>query len=106
VQVVQEQKEVHEQIKECLRKKVLQNILSALVKSDADGNFMLHSRELEVLVVRLGMMDGVKFQERAFRQIMGTSNQSLSQIMMLIRSLLQDDNETVFILCPEELTRK
>ena len=109
VQVLQDQQDIYEQMKQCLRKKVLQNIVAALVQCDSDQNFAIGPREMEVLVVRLGMMDGVKFQERAFRTLItgNPSNPSLSQIMMLIRSLLQDDdNDTVFVLCPEELTGK
>lgn len=105
LEVMHEQRELYEGIKENLKRSVLQNILSALVQSDADKNFIIHAREMEVLVVRLKLMDGVQFNEKRFRQLMGSSgSQSLSTIMMLIRSLLQDDDETVFVLCPEELT--
>jgi len=103
--VVHQQEQVYDNIKENLKKSVLQSILTALVQSDGDGNFVIHSREMEVLVVRLNMMEGVKFHEQKFRQLIGTDSQSLATIMRLIRSLLQDDDETVFVLCPEEMTK-
>lgn len=103
--VVQEQRQVYRGIKESLRKSVLQSILTALVKSDQDGNFMIQSREMQVLIVRLNMMQGVQFNETMFREVIEAESQSLSSIMRLIRSLLRDDDETVFVLCPEELTK-
>jgi septal ring factor EnvC (AmiA/AmiB activator) len=104
LEVTDELRQVHEGIKENLKKSVLQNILTALVQSDTDKNFVIHAREMEILVVRLKLMDGVQFNEHKFRQAMGTGSQSLSSIMMMIRSLLQDDDETIFVLCPEEVT--
>lgn len=106
LEVVYEQKKLHERMKKNLKKSILQDVLGALVKSDEDKNFIIHSREMEVLVVRFNMMQGVKFQEQNFRQLVGSDSQSLSNIMRLIRNLLQDDDETVFVLCPEELTRR
>lgn len=106
LEVITEQKEVNEAIKENLRKSVLQNILKAVVLSDQDKDFQIHSREMELLVVRLSMMDGVTFHEDKFRQLMGNSDgsQPLSYVMRLIRSLLQD--EEVFVLSPEDLISK
>lgn len=106
LQVIQEQDEVNDLIKENLKKSVLQNILTVVVKSDVDQNFCIHAKELEMLIVRLNMMKGVNFHEEKFRELVGTNSQSLSAIMKLIRSLLQDDDESVFALRPEDLLKE
>ena len=104
VQISQEQAEINRRIKVQLKKAVLQNILRVVVKCDVDKDFMVNPQEMEILIVRLGMMDGVEFHERNFRRKF-SGNLSLATIMTLIRSLLQNDN-AIFTLCPEEVTTR
>jgi hypothetical protein len=105
VEIVAEQNEVHERMKKNLKSSILQTILGVVTKSDADGDFIISSKELQVLIVRLGMMDGVQFQEGNFRKLL-TQSSCVSSIMSMIRSLLQENDETVFMLRPEELSRR
>lgn len=107
VQMIQEQEEINKGLMQVLKLQVLQTILSVLLQSDSDGDFHIGAKEVQLLIVRLKMMDGVEFNETQFRALLKT-NASLSAVMKIIRSLLtsqqQQLEETVFTLHPEQMT--
>jgi predicted nuclease with TOPRIM domain len=108
VNILKEQTKIQQRIQASLKSKILSTVLGVVCKSsNADGDFQISEKELQVLIVRLNMMDGVYFREGNFRtQIASGANSGVSSIMSMIRTLLQENDETVFSLRPEELTKR
>lgn len=109
VNVIKKQERIHQEMKKNLQSKVLQSILGVVVKSDSNRDFAINPAELELLIVRLKMMDGVVLDETKFRQRMANPKHStLEGIMELVRSLYKEEADgcsAVFELHPELLTR-
>jgi hypothetical protein len=94
VRVIQEQDELQERIRNKINQQVLQSIVSIVVRSDRDGNWTLKPTEIESLIVRLGLVEGVVFHEKRFRQLFqADSPPTISTVMKVIRSLLERDDE-------------
>jgi septal ring factor EnvC (AmiA/AmiB activator) len=106
VEIVNETNEIQQRMEKSLKSKILSTILGVVCKSDANGDFNISEKELQVLIVRLSMMDGVYFREGNFRKQVASLNLGVSTIMSMIRTLLQENDETVFSLRPEELTKR
>jgi arginine repressor len=105
-EILNEQAEIQQRMKASLKSKILSTILEVVCKSDADGDFVISEKDLQILIVRLNMMDGVYFLEGNFRTLIASRNLSVSSIMSMIRTLLHEKDETVFLLRPEELTKR
>ena len=66
--------------------------MSIVFRSDRDGNWTLRPTEVEALVVRLGYMEEIDFNEKRFRESIG-NEPDLGKVMNIIRSLLEKDDE-------------
>lgn len=93
------------QIAENLQKKVLENVMTAVVRSDSDGDFSLTPSEMEMLVYRLNSTAGVRLHEANFRAHMTEGDRTLQTVMRLIRKLMSDDDESndIITICPNDL---
>jgi hypothetical protein len=79
--------------------------MAIVLKSDRDGDLKLSPREVESLIIRLGMMDGVAFDEVRFRQYL-TPAPTMDILMGLFRLILneeEDEEDTIFQLNPLQL---
>jgi hypothetical protein len=92
IQVVQEQKEVQEQMRKKINQQVMQQIMGVVVRGDRDGNWTLRLTEVEALIVRLGLVESIEFNEQRFRQLL-TEDPTVTAVMRIIRSLLERDDE-------------
>jgi DNA-binding transcriptional MerR regulator len=90
--VVKEKGEIQEQMRERINQSILQQIIQVIVRADRDGNWTLRPMEIEAMIVRLGMVEGVEFHEQRFRQLV-QADPTVSTIMRVIRSLMERDDE-------------
>lgn len=90
--LIDEQREVQERIRESLNQKIMQNILDVVVGEDRDQDWVLRPTEIERIIVRIGFIEGIEFDEKRFRSML-TDNPSVSTVMKIIRSLLDRDDE-------------
>jgi hypothetical protein len=90
--VVAEQKELQEKLRRKINQQVMQQILAIVVREDRDQNWTLRPLEVEKLIVRLGLVEGIEFNEQRFRQML-TQDPTVSSIMKILRSLLERDDE-------------
>jgi hypothetical protein len=90
--IVQEQKELQEKIRVKLNQQIMQQILTIVVREDRDQNWTLRPTEVEKIIIRLGLVEGIEFNETLFRQML-TEDPSVSTVMKIIRSLLERDDE-------------
>ena len=92
LEILEEHKSIQEKMREKINQQVMQDIMSIVVRSDRDRNWTLRPTEVETLIVRLGGLEQIDLNERRFRQILGT-NPTLGNVMEVIRSLLERDDE-------------
>lgn len=103
VEIVKETKQVNREIKENIKAKVVQDILSSVLRTDRNADLSIgNAGELKQLMTRLKNMPGFQFHEDRFLQILGAPTEKpirIGKIMELIRNLLDDPNsqENVFV---------
>eukprot|EP00540_Astrosyne_radiata_P005058 CAMPEP_0116853612 /NCGR_PEP_ID=MMETSP0418-20121206/18028_1 /TAXON_ID=1158023 /ORGANISM="Astrosyne radiata, Strain 13vi08-1A" /LENGTH=260 /DNA_ID=CAMNT_0004486071 /DNA_START=47 /DNA_END=829 /DNA_ORIENTATION=+ len=99
VHVVQENGRLQKLIEENLRKKVLQDVMSIVVKSDRNHDYTLNRAEIEILIFRLQALPSVDFQTDNFRKLLkGKRNLTVTEVMSMLRNLMNatDDEEAIF----------
>lgn len=94
IEVVDEQRRINREMEEKLKAEVLQTIVGAVMRSDGNRDFQLAPLEMESLVIRLGLIEGVGFDENKFRRELrrsnqGSANYSLGAIMSVLRNLME-----------------
>jgi hypothetical protein len=92
VTVIRQHKSIQEQIRQRLNQQVVQQIMSIVVNADRDSNWALRPTEVERLVLRLGLVEEMEFNEKRFREMIGPQP-NLGSVMKVIRSLLERDDE-------------
>ncbi len=90
--IVVEQKKLHEKIRVKINQQIMQQILTIVVREDRDQSWTLRPTEVEKIIVRLGLVEGIEFNEALFRETL-SNDPSVSTIMKIIRSLLERDDE-------------
>jgi hypothetical protein len=103
--IVQRRTQIHQDMKKCLQKQVLQDILGVVVQADRNQDFQIASQELESMILRMQSIAGVEFNERNFRAIMAAGDRRISSVFSMIRTLMKDDDDSndVFTFHPEQL---
>jgi hypothetical protein len=73
----------------------MQKFLTAVLTSDANGNFELDSpREIDLLVMRLKSIGGIEFQEETLRDsIANSDSKSLSTIYQVASGSLEPEHD-------------
>ena len=92
IALVQEQQGLQEKIRQKTRQQIMQQILTIVVREDRDQNWTLKPTEIEKMIVRLGLVEGIEFNEARFRQLL-TTDPSVTTVLKVIRSLLERDDE-------------
>ena len=111
VDLVQENGQLQKEIKSTLEKQVMQQIIDVVVSSDRDGNFTLTPQETQGLKYRLQNLQGIQFNGSNFDHMIASDENelTLTDVMNILRNLLDDEvpeQDNVFVLDPESLTRK
>lgn len=98
-QQVEQNKKILKHMKSNLKASVLQNLLSVVLRSDTDGDFVISDGEADDLVRRLNNIAGVKLYESRFRTAI--TGQPITSVMDIVKNLLRDDvpdDEIIFVL--------
>lgn len=98
-QQVQQNKKILKQMKSNLKASILQNLLSVVLRSDTDRDFVISEGETDDLVRRLNNIAGVQLYESRFRTAI--TGQSITAVMDIVKNLLKDDvpdDEIIFVL--------
>lgn len=91
LETVEDNKMILAQMEKNLKSAVLQNIISILIGSDKDMNFMLDEEETTDLINRLTEIEGISVDEPKFRKIVRDENGSLDGIMGIIKDVLYNE---------------
>lgn len=92
VTIVEEQEDVQEAIRRKLRQRVIQSIMGVCVQADRNADFALSPSEIDVLVVRLKMIEGIEFHEERLRATL-SQDSSIKYVLKVIRSLVEKEDE-------------
>ena len=90
--IVEEQAELQEKIRTKINQQIMQQILTIVVREDRDQNWTLRPTEIEKIIVRVGMVEGIEFDEKLFRGTL-EENPSVSTVFKILRCLLERDEE-------------
>jgi len=89
VRLTKEQSKISKEIKLNLKAKVIQDVLQILLKSDSDGDMHIGQNEVQILFLRLKMIDGLTFNEKKLKEKI--QDQHVSKVMDLLRDMINDD---------------
>ena len=76
-----------------LRSNIMQYILKVIIRSDADGSFILDEDEINDLIDKFNRNSLVEFNEELFRHYITNSGGSIQSIMDIIRNLIPFKND-------------
>ena len=76
-----------------LRSNIMQYILKVIIRSDADGSFILDEDEINDLIDKFNRNSLVEFNEELFRHYITNSGGSIQSIMDIIRNLIHFKND-------------
>lgn len=114
VNIVQQNGELQKKIKQQLEDEVAQQIMTALIAADRDGDFVLDRREVYELEMRLESIPAVHFEKKKFNAFLASDQDdlTLSDLSKIVKNLKDDsipDSEKIFHFKPmdilEELPR-
>ena len=92
IELVQENQKIQDEMRKNVQKQIMQQIMSLVVRVDRDRNWTLRPTEIEALIVRLGLMKNIEFNEQRLRQML-QYDPTITTIMRIIRSLVERDDE-------------
>lgn len=95
---VRENKDLLQQMKGNLKSSVLQNLLSVVLRSDADRDLIIQEEEVSDLIRRISNISGVLVDEARFRA--ACQGETVHAVMEMIKNLLRSDvteEERIFV---------
>uniref|UniRef100_A0A7S3LGH9 Uncharacterized protein n=1 Tax=Amphora coffeiformis TaxID=265554 RepID=A0A7S3LGH9_9STRA len=108
VYVVQQNGEIQKKIKAQLEDEVAQQIMTALITTDRDGNFVLNRREVYELEMKLNALPAVHFDKEKFRAFLESDKDdlTLSDLSHIVHNLKDDtipESEKIFHFEPLDI---
>lgn len=91
IELVEENKRILKRMERNVRAAVLQNIVSILIVSDHDGDFVIGDHEMDEFITRMTRINGVEVFKDKFKQRLASTNGDLEGMLDIIRSVLHDD---------------
>ena len=85
--IVEEQAELQDKIRMRINQQIMQQILTIVVREDRDQNWTLRPTEIEKIIVRVGMVEGIEFDDKLFRGTL-EENPSVSTVFKILRCLI------------------
>jgi hypothetical protein len=108
VQIVQENGRLQKEILEKLNAEVVMQIMTTILNTDRDQDFILNAKEVNVLIMRLQNIAGVVFREEVFRKKIHNDEGDLTLTdVCAIAHEMQDptvpDADRVFVFRPQSV---
>jgi hypothetical protein len=86
---VEDNKKILQQMRGNLKANILQNLLSVILRSDTDGDFVIGEPEIQDLIRRIQNISGVSIHEDRFRETI--QGKSVNAVMEIVKNLLRND---------------
>ena len=115
---IEEYKIIQDQIQESLQAKVIQNLITVVIRSDDDQDFVIDKNEVDGLLTKLKTIDGVNFSESNFKKAIAHAGYNVNDVLEqrggfrleavldVVKNLLDDKvpkEQNIFTLEPEQL---
>jgi len=101
---VEENKGILKSMDKNLKASVLQNLLSVVMGSDTDGDFILDADEVDALILNLHSINGCQVNEQKLRQMIREKHGAMDTIVDVIRDVINEggDNPDAIFSFPDE----
>lgn len=108
VKIVQENGEIQKEVTQMLEAEVVQEIMTAVIHVDRDGDFTLNHREVYQLEVKLQALIGIHFDQKMFREFIASDEDDLTlkDVSAIVKNLEDEtipDSEKIFTFKPKEM---
>merc|ERR1739844_3321 len=108
--VVSETKRLNEMMKKNVQAKIVQQMITTVLRTDRNLDLMIGPKELKNLMIRLDHTPGFDFHQDRFLNLLGNTDDPvpIGKIMKVIRNLKDDsipEEENVFTVRPETLAQ-
>lgn len=91
--LVKENKEIAREMRAVLKARALEEIVTVVMDSDTDGDFCLTGKEIDELILKMGVMEELEFDENRFRSAVVKEGGSLMGILDIVKSLMMDGDD-------------
>lgn len=71
---------------------VIQNIVSVVLSSDKDGDFLMNQNEIDSMIIRIERIQGVEINDGLFKKKIMERGNNVDAVINLIKDLLDDDS--------------
>jgi len=89
---VEENRKILQKMGNNLKTSVLQNLLSIVIRADADGNYTLDVDEVDSLLLKLKKTNGVLVNEDNLRRLVEKSGGKIDFIMQMIKEVVEKES--------------
>ena len=108
LELIELNSELQTKMRSKLQNQVVQQIMSAILHTDRDRNFVLEPAEVDMLITRLDHLPGVQFHADRFRNKIASDqgDLTLEDVIKIARSLddeLVNKEEAIFCFRPKAL---
>jgi len=77
----------------CVKASAAENILTSILRTDRDSDLQITDREVDILIMRLKHLEGVKVDENQLRESLKKNGGSISNLMKFFREIDDESNE-------------
>jgi len=92
IKMVKDTNKVHEEMQFIMKARMIQEVLSILMRGDRDGDFQMGENELEIVILRIANQPGIRFDEERFRhKLKMTKDHSIRTLLAIIHNLMDDN---------------
>lgn len=105
--IVKKHGDVQKKMENVMKARLMQDVMSIIIRGDSSGDFKLDETELEYLLLRMSMQPGIRFDEKRFRKKLGkVEDYSVKTILKMFRNLMDenpDDDHKLFSIDTKEM---
>ena len=87
-QQVQEGKMILGMMRKNLKASALQNVITVVLNSDVDSNFVFDEQEIEKLIENLKAINGLEMDEQRFRKLIADNNGSVDAVVKILNDII------------------
>lgn len=87
-QQVKEGKIILGMMRKNLKASALQNVITVVLNSDVDKNFVFDKQEIEKLIENLKAINGLEMDERKFRQLIADNEGSVDAVVRILNDII------------------
>mmetsp|Transcript_61338 Transcript_61338/g.72854 ORF Transcript_61338/g.72854 Transcript_61338/m.72854 type:complete len:286 (-) Transcript_61338:398-1255(-) len=92
IELTKENKKIMNALKNVMKKRAFQKLLSLLFQCDSSGDCKLDGEEIDKLILGMTIMDNIHFDENEFRRCVEEKGGTIDGVLEVIRGLLDEED--------------